>query len=49
MQVSDEKALYLSDVLPTSYHSVVDTGVKKGDTVAVWVRSSSLFVVVCTI
>lgn len=34
--VSDEKALYLSDVLCTSYHCVVDTGVEKGDTVAVW-------------
>ena len=27
--VPDEKALYLSDVLATSYHCVVDTGVKK--------------------
>ncbi|KAG8815834.1 hypothetical protein FRC17_000570 [Serendipita sp. 399] len=34
--VPDEKALYLSDVLATSYHCVVDTGVKKGDTVAIW-------------
>ncbi|KAI5452146.1 hypothetical protein NCC49_001084 [Naganishia albida] len=34
--VSDEKALYLSDVLPTSYHCVVDTGVKEGDVVGVW-------------
>ncbi|KAI6005296.1 GroES-like protein [Pisolithus orientalis] len=34
--VPDEKALYLSDVLPTSYHSIVDTGVEEGDTVAVW-------------
>ncbi|KAG6330094.1 hypothetical protein ID866_8995 [Astraeus odoratus] len=34
--VPDEKALYLSDVLPTSYHSVVDTGVEEGDTVGVW-------------
>ncbi|KAH7082831.1 chaperonin 10-like protein [Paraphoma chrysanthemicola] len=31
-----EKGLYLSDVLPTSYHSVSDTGVAKGDVVAVW-------------
>lgn len=29
-------ALYLSDVLPTSYHCVVDTGVKEGDVVGVW-------------
>ncbi|OJJ51787.1 hypothetical protein ASPZODRAFT_148994 [Penicilliopsis zonata CBS 506.65] len=34
--VPDEKGLYLSDVLATSYHCVVDTGVQKGDTVAVW-------------
>ncbi|KAI0268339.1 GroES-like protein [Gloeopeniophorella convolvens] len=34
--VPDEKALYLSDVLPTSYHCVVDTGVKSGDVVGVW-------------
>ena len=26
----------MSDVLPTSYHCVVDTGVTDGDTVAVW-------------
>ncbi|PVF94887.1 GroES-like protein [Serendipita vermifera] len=34
--VPDEKALYLSDVLVTSYHCVTDTGVKQGDTVAIW-------------
>ncbi|KAL4799289.1 chaperonin 10-like protein [Aspergillus venezuelensis] len=34
--VPDEKALYLSDVICTSWHAVVDTGVEKGDTVAVW-------------
>ncbi|EHA28570.1 hypothetical protein CBS63078_8740 [Aspergillus niger] len=34
--VPDEKALYLSDVLATSYHCVVDTGVTEGDVVAVW-------------
>ncbi|EGN95863.1 hypothetical protein SERLA73DRAFT_187096 [Serpula lacrymans var. lacrymans S7.3] len=34
--VSDERALYLSDVLPTSYHCVVDTGVKEGDVVGIW-------------
>lgn len=28
--------LYLSDVLATSYHGVVDTGVKKGDIVGIW-------------
>jgi len=34
--VPDEAALFLSDVLPTSYHCVVDTGVTEGDTVAIW-------------
>jgi len=34
--VSDEKGLYLSDVLATSWHCVVDTGVQKGDVVAIW-------------
>jgi len=36
-EVPDEKALFLSDILPTSYHNVVDTGVLKGDVVAIWV------------
>lgn len=35
--ISDEKALYLSDVLSTSYHCVMDTGVQEGDTVGIWV------------
>lgn len=34
--VPDEKGLYLSDVLATSWNSVVDTGVQKGDVVAIW-------------
>ncbi|KIY63481.1 alcohol dehydrogenase [Cylindrobasidium torrendii FP15055 ss-10] len=34
--VPDEKGLYLSDVLATAYHSVVDTGVEAGNNVAVW-------------
>lgn len=34
--VPDEKALYLSDVIATSWHCVVDTGVKQGDVVAIW-------------
>jgi len=34
--VSDERALYLSDILPTSYHAVVDTGVSQGDVVGIW-------------
>lgn len=32
----DEQVIYLSDVLPTSYHCVVDTGVQDGDVVGVW-------------
>ncbi|KAJ5461576.1 uncharacterized protein N7458_003128 [Penicillium daleae] len=35
-EVPDEKALYLSDVIATSWHCVVDTGVQKGDVVAIW-------------
>ncbi|CDZ96911.1 -like protein [Phaffia rhodozyma] len=34
--VTDEQAIYLSDVLPTSYHSVVDTEVGEGDVVGIW-------------
>lgn len=34
--VPDEKALYISDVLPTSLHAVTYTGVQTGDTVAIW-------------
>jgi len=34
--IPDEKVLYLSDVICTSFHNVVDTGVKEGDIVAVW-------------
>ncbi|KAJ2925720.1 hypothetical protein H1R20_g11372, partial [Candolleomyces eurysporus] len=36
--IPDEQALYLSDILPTSYRTVVDKGVGKGDTVAIWIR-----------
>lgn len=43
-EVTDEQALYLSDVLPTSYHAVADTGVKKGDVVGIWVRLSFLLI-----
>lgn len=42
--VSDEKAIYLSDILPTSYHAVVDTGVEEGDVVGIWVRPSFLLI-----
>ena len=34
--VPDEKGLYLSDVICTSWNCVVDTGVKDGDVVAIW-------------
>ncbi|KAK6530442.1 hypothetical protein TWF694_003794 [Orbilia ellipsospora] len=34
--VTDERALYLSDVLPTSYNCVEDTHVYGGETVGVW-------------
>ena len=34
--VPDEQGLYLSDVICTAWHCVVDTGVKDGDVVAIW-------------
>ncbi|WVQ95358.1 hypothetical protein IAU59_002455 [Kwoniella sp. CBS 9459] len=34
--VSDEQVIYLSDVLPTSYHAIQDTRVEEGDIVGVW-------------
>jgi len=34
--VPDEKALYLSDVLPTAYNAVKDTAVYPNDKVAIW-------------
>ncbi|KAF2765212.1 GroES-like protein [Teratosphaeria nubilosa] len=34
--VPDEKGLFLSDVISTSWNAVVDTGVKEGDVVAIW-------------
>ena len=34
--VSDEKALFLSDIIPTSYHSTVCAEVKEGKSVAIW-------------
>ncbi len=40
-EVPDEKALYLSDVLCTAYHCVMDTGVNEGDVVGVWVGTNS--------
>ncbi|CEG79394.1 hypothetical protein RMATCC62417_13871 [Rhizopus microsporus] len=32
----DEKALYLSDIVPTSFHCVFDSGAKEGEAVGVW-------------
>lgn len=34
--VPDEKALYLSDIVPTSFHSTICADVKSGKSVAVW-------------
>ncbi|UZJ54062.1 hypothetical protein CBS101457_003382 [Exobasidium rhododendri] len=34
--VSDEKAMFLSDIVCTSYHSVVDIDFKEGNTAAIW-------------
>jgi len=34
--VSDEKAMFLSDIVCTSYHSVVDIAFKEGQTAAIW-------------
>lgn len=35
-ELPNEKALFLSDILCTSYHSVSDAGVKEGDVVGIW-------------
>jgi len=34
--VPDDKGLYLSDIIPTSYHGTELAGVKEGKTVAIW-------------
>ena len=34
--VPDEKALYVSDIMPTSYHATVCADVENGKSVAVW-------------
>jgi len=34
--IPDEKALYLSDVIPTAYHAVEFGNVQQGSTVAIW-------------
>uniref|UniRef100_A0AC34F7L4 Alcohol dehydrogenase-like N-terminal domain-containing protein n=1 Tax=Panagrolaimus sp. ES5 TaxID=591445 RepID=A0AC34F7L4_9BILA len=35
-KISDEKALFLTDVIPTTWHATVMGRVKKGDTVGIW-------------
>lgn len=42
--VPDEEALYLSDILATSYHQVMDTGVAQGDVVGIWGVSADAYV-----
>ena len=34
--VPDEKALFLSDIVPTSYHALWEAGVEEGEVVGVW-------------
>ncbi|KAJ3156371.1 hypothetical protein HDU89_004153 [Geranomyces variabilis] len=34
--VTDEQALYLSDIIGTSYHAVVRSGATEGETVGIW-------------
>ncbi|KAJ3189630.1 hypothetical protein HK101_008823 [Irineochytrium annulatum] len=34
--ITDEKALYLSDIVCTAYHAVVDSGAKEGETIGIW-------------
>ncbi|KAF9318655.1 hypothetical protein BG003_010905 [Podila horticola] len=36
IDVPDEKALFLSDIVPTSYHAVWEANVKEGEVVGVW-------------
>lgn len=40
--VPDEKGLYLSDVLCTSWNCVVDTRIDDGDVVAIWGAGENL-------
>jgi threonine dehydrogenase-like Zn-dependent dehydrogenase len=35
-ELPDEKALFLTDILPTSYHAAKISNVSKGDVVAIW-------------
>jgi threonine dehydrogenase-like Zn-dependent dehydrogenase len=34
--ISDEQALFLSDIVPTSYHAVCESNMRAGDVVGVW-------------
>jgi threonine dehydrogenase-like Zn-dependent dehydrogenase len=34
--IEDERVLFLSDILPTGYQAALQTGLRPGDTVAVW-------------
>jgi hypothetical protein len=34
--VPDEKGIYLSDIVVTSYHAVLESGLQKGDTIGIW-------------
>lgn len=43
--VPDEKALFLSDIIPTSYHATVCAEVEKGKSVAIWVLDQSASIV----
>jgi hypothetical protein len=48
--VPDEKALYLDDVLCTSYHCPFDAAVKEGDVVLFWASAplgSARLIVAC--
>jgi len=45
--VPDEKGLYLSDVLCTSWNCVVHTRVEKGDVVAIWGAGNNHFHMQC--
>ena len=35
-EITDEQALFLSDILPTGYMAAENCDIKAGDTVAVW-------------
>jgi threonine dehydrogenase-like Zn-dependent dehydrogenase len=39
--VTDEYALFLSDIFPTGYMAAVNAPVQRGDTVAIWAEVQS--------